>query len=52
MEATDYWKYVMLTFNDKIAKDSGALPAKIPESWKGLTQNDALISLKKTFTTK
>ncbi|KAM4603900.1 up-regulator of cell proliferation-like [Polymixia lowei] len=51
-EATNYWKYVMVTFNERIAKDCGANPAKIPDSWKGLTRNDAFVSLKRTFNMK
>eukprot|EP00063_Salmo_salar_P090514 XP_014065349.1 PREDICTED: interferon-induced very large GTPase 1-like [Salmo salar] len=49
MEASDYWKYVMATFNERIAKDTDALPADIPEDWKALTPEDALKSLKKSF---
>ncbi|XP_045578947.1 interferon-induced very large GTPase 1 isoform X2 [Salmo salar] len=49
MEATDYWKYVMATFNERIAKDTDALPADIPEDWTALTPEDALKSLKKSF---
>uniref|UniRef100_A0A4W5P870 VLIG-type G domain-containing protein n=1 Tax=Hucho hucho TaxID=62062 RepID=A0A4W5P870_9TELE len=49
MEATDYWKYVMATFNERIATDTDALPADIPEDWKALTPEDALKSLEKSF---
>lgn len=51
-EATYYWKYVMVTLNEKIAKDCGALPAKIPDSWKLLTRRDAFRSLDTTFPMK
>ncbi|XP_055766458.1 interferon-induced very large GTPase 1-like [Salvelinus fontinalis] len=49
MEAADYWKYVMATFNERIAEDTNALPADIPEDWKALTSDDAMRSLKKSF---
>ncbi|CAB1326992.1 unnamed protein product [Coregonus sp. 'balchen'] len=49
MEAADYWKYVMATFNETIAKEDGAFPADIPEDWKTLTPDDALKSLKMSF---
>uniref|UniRef100_A0A4W5QFS9 Uncharacterized protein n=1 Tax=Hucho hucho TaxID=62062 RepID=A0A4W5QFS9_9TELE len=52
MEASDYWKYVMATFNETIAKEKHALPADIPEDWKVLTSDDALKSLKKSFNVK
>ncbi|XP_045074475.1 up-regulator of cell proliferation-like [Coregonus clupeaformis] len=37
VEASDYWKYVMATFNERIATDTDALPADVPEDWKALT---------------
>ncbi|XP_055766452.1 LOW QUALITY PROTEIN: up-regulator of cell proliferation-like [Salvelinus fontinalis] len=49
IEASDYWKYVMATFNETIAKGKHALPADIPEDWKALTRDDAFKSLKKSF---
>ncbi|XP_055765887.1 LOW QUALITY PROTEIN: interferon-induced very large GTPase 1-like [Salvelinus fontinalis] len=52
IEASDYWKYVMATFNETIAKGKHALPADIPEDWKALTRDDALKSLKKSFNMK
>jgi len=41
-QLTDYWRYVMVTLNERIAKDFGVLPAEIPESWRSLTRRDAL----------
>eukprot|EP00063_Salmo_salar_P090474 XP_014065309.1 PREDICTED: interferon-induced very large GTPase 1-like [Salmo salar] len=52
IEASDYWKYAMATFNETIAKDKHALPADIPEDWKALTPDDAMKSLKKSFNMK
>ncbi|CDQ87894.1 unnamed protein product [Oncorhynchus mykiss] len=52
IKASDYWKYVMATFNDTISKDTHALPADIPEDWKALTTDDALKSLKNAFNMK
>eukprot|EP00063_Salmo_salar_P068992 XP_014043827.1 PREDICTED: up-regulator of cell proliferation-like [Salmo salar] len=53
IKASDYWKYVMATFNEKIAKDrDSTLPADIPEDWKALTTDDAMKSLKESFNMK
>ncbi|XP_070296407.1 interferon-induced very large GTPase 1-like isoform X2 [Salvelinus sp. IW2-2015] len=53
IKASDYWKYVMATFNERIAKDrDSTLPADLPEDWKALTRDDAMKSLKETFNMK
>ncbi|KAK6324584.1 hypothetical protein J4Q44_G00039260 [Coregonus suidteri] len=52
IKASDYWKYVMATFNEIIARDTNALPADIPEDWKALKSDDALKSLKNAFNMK
>ncbi|XP_070971758.1 interferon-induced very large GTPase 1-like isoform X2 [Oncorhynchus clarkii lewisi] len=52
IKASDYWKYVMATFNETIAKDTDVLPADLPEDWKALTPDDAMKSLKKAFNMK
>ncbi|XP_062412332.1 interferon-induced very large GTPase 1-like [Sardina pilchardus] len=49
VEASDYWKYVMMTYNDKFAYSYSALPADIPKTWKELTKAHAKISLNKSF---
>ncbi|KAM9398962.1 interferon-induced very large GTPase 1-like isoform 2-T2 [Salvelinus alpinus] len=49
IEASDYWKYVMATFNETIAEGKHALPADIPEDWNRLTAEDAMKSLKGSF---
>ncbi|XP_052320975.1 interferon-induced very large GTPase 1-like isoform X2 [Oncorhynchus keta] len=54
IKTSDYWKYVMATFNKRIAEVRGAstLPADLPEDWKVLTRDDALKSLKEAFNMK
>ncbi|XP_045567653.1 interferon-induced very large GTPase 1 isoform X4 [Salmo salar] len=54
IEASDYWKYVMTKFNERITEDRGnsTLPADIPEDWKAFTPGDALKSLKRSFNMK
>lgn len=52
IKASDYWKYVMATFNERIAEEEKALPADIPWDWKALTPDDALKSLKKAYNMK
>ncbi|CAB1326936.1 unnamed protein product [Coregonus sp. 'balchen'] len=54
VEASDYWKYVMARFNERIATDRGGstLPADLPEDWKALTPDDAMKSLKESFNMK
>uniref|UniRef100_A0A3P8TTS5 Si:dkey-85k7.12 n=1 Tax=Amphiprion percula TaxID=161767 RepID=A0A3P8TTS5_AMPPE len=52
LEASDYWKYVMKTYNEEFAKAYGAEPADIPETWKQITDQQALASLKESFSIK
>ncbi|XP_064782834.1 interferon-induced very large GTPase 1-like [Oncorhynchus masou masou] len=49
IEASDYWKYVMAIFNERIAERTDSLPADIPEDWNILTAEDAMKSLKGSF---
>ncbi|XP_042560200.1 interferon-induced very large GTPase 1-like [Clupea harengus] len=49
MEASDYWKYVLMKYNDEFAKHDDALPADIPPAWKELTPTHARIGLRKSF---
>ncbi|XP_071334004.1 interferon-induced very large GTPase 1-like [Trachinotus anak] len=49
LEASDYWKYVMATFNKKFAKAYNANPADIPSTWKKITYEQAKASLKESF---
>ncbi|XP_047677086.1 up-regulator of cell proliferation-like [Tachysurus fulvidraco] len=52
IESSDYWKYVIVTFNDRFAKQFEAEPAVYPDEWKKITKEQALISLKKNFNIK
>ncbi|XP_042559922.1 up-regulator of cell proliferation-like [Clupea harengus] len=45
-EASDYWKYVLMKFNNEFAKAYRAQPADIPHAWRTLTAEDALRSLR------
>ena len=49
MEASDYWKYVLMKFNNQFAKYYDLEPADIPEAWKTLRTEDALRSLRESF---
>ncbi|KAB5561974.1 hypothetical protein PHYPO_G00012640 [Pangasianodon hypophthalmus] len=52
IEASDYWKYVLVTFNKQFAERYKALPAVYPDVWNGITKEQALISLKHVFNVK
>lgn len=45
VEASTYWKYVMVEFNEKFAEEYDAKPADIPSLWRNITQAQALESL-------
>ncbi|XP_029964779.1 interferon-induced very large GTPase 1-like [Salarias fasciatus] len=45
-KTNDYWRYVLARFNERFAEEFGQEPAKIPEDWMKLTQEDALDCLK------
>ncbi|XP_076135269.1 interferon-induced very large GTPase 1-like [Alosa pseudoharengus] len=49
VEATDYWKYVLMKFNTEFARDYDSEPADIPPNWTKLTPHDAMESLTKSF---
>ncbi|XP_053271609.1 interferon-induced very large GTPase 1 isoform X2 [Pleuronectes platessa] len=51
-EASDYWKYVMATFNEEFAEEHSAKPADIPTTWKDITRLQAEQSLKGLFNIK
>ncbi|XP_040902463.1 interferon-induced very large GTPase 1 isoform X2 [Toxotes jaculatrix] len=46
-----YWRYVLVRFNDKFAKEYEEKPAEIPEEWKKITEEEALGSLKEAVLT-
>ncbi|KAM3921248.1 up-regulator of cell proliferation-like [Leptodactylus fuscus] len=49
IESSDYWKYIFVQFNKDFAEEYNAKPAELPEDWKKITKESALLSLKKTF---
>ncbi|XP_034772385.2 up-regulator of cell proliferation-like [Acipenser ruthenus] len=52
IEASDYWKYVLTTFNEEFAVEYHAKPADIPEQWKSITKEQALKSINEVFNVK
>ncbi|XP_060735609.1 up-regulator of cell proliferation-like [Tachysurus vachellii] len=52
IEASDYWKYVLVTFNKEFAGSYKALPAVYPDVWNQITKDQAFISLKLIFNIK
>ena len=52
IEASDYWKYVLVEYNDRFAKEYKAKPAEVPEAWRSLTKEQALKGLKDAFNMK
>ncbi|XP_040211496.1 up-regulator of cell proliferation-like [Rana temporaria] len=47
--SSDYWKFIFVKFNQQFAKEYGAQPAELPETWMEITREQALHSLKKAF---
>ncbi|XP_060924515.1 up-regulator of cell proliferation-like [Limanda limanda] len=52
IEASDYWKYVLVQYNDRFAEEYKAEPADVPEAWRGLTKEQALKGLRDAFNMK
>ncbi|XP_053283759.1 up-regulator of cell proliferation-like isoform X2 [Pleuronectes platessa] len=52
IEASDYWKYVLVKYNDKFAEEYKAEPADVPEAWRRLTKEQALKGLRDAFNMK
>ncbi|KAL4006453.1 E3 ubiquitin-protein ligase [Sarotherodon galilaeus] len=52
LEASDYWKFIMVQYNNDFAKEFNAKPAVIPAAWKQITKQQAENSLKESFTIK
>ncbi|KAM4612385.1 up-regulator of cell proliferation-like [Polymixia lowei] len=52
LEASDYWKYVMMKFNQEFAKQYNSKPADIPSSWKNIKREQAEKSLNEAFNIK
>ncbi|KAF3832275.1 hypothetical protein F7725_025940 [Dissostichus mawsoni] len=51
-EASDYWKYVLVKFNERFAQEFNAKPADVPEAWRKITKDQALKGLKDAFNIK
>ncbi|XP_035765648.1 up-regulator of cell proliferation [Neolamprologus brichardi] len=51
-KASDYWRYVLVKFNERFAQEFKREPTKIPEEWRRITQEQALKSLKEVFLTR
>ncbi|KAK2854314.1 hypothetical protein Q5P01_006975 [Channa striata] len=49
MEASDYWKYVLVQYNDRFAEEYKAKPADVPEAWRSITKEQVLDGLKDAF---
>ncbi|XP_053174978.1 interferon-induced very large GTPase 1-like isoform X1 [Scomber japonicus] len=52
IEASDYWKYVLVRYNDRFAEEYKAEPADVPEAWRRITKEQALKGLKDAFNIK
>ncbi|CAB1439309.1 unnamed protein product [Pleuronectes platessa] len=52
IEASDYWKYVLVKYNDRFAEEYKAKPADVPEAWRRLTKEQALKGLRDAFNMK
>ncbi|XP_062372601.1 interferon-induced very large GTPase 1-like [Sardina pilchardus] len=52
IQASDYWKFVMVKFNTEFAASYKAKPAYIPIAWKIITKEQAENSLKESFSIK
>ncbi|KAK9542117.1 hypothetical protein VZT92_000007 [Zoarces viviparus] len=49
IEASDYWKYVLVLYNDRFAEEYEAKPADVPKAWRRITKEEALKGLKDAF---
>ncbi|KAK2920460.1 hypothetical protein Q8A73_002664 [Channa argus] len=49
IEASDYWKYVLVQYNDRIAQEFGTKPADVPDLWRSITMEKAQKGLKNAF---
>ncbi|CAL9694468.1 unnamed protein product [Knipowitschia caucasica] len=49
LEASNYWKYVLIKFNNNFAEAYKAKPADIPKPWKSIGKEDAIKSLQTSF---
>uniref|UniRef100_A0A3B1JEP1 VLIG-type G domain-containing protein n=1 Tax=Astyanax mexicanus TaxID=7994 RepID=A0A3B1JEP1_ASTMX len=49
VEASDYWKYVLVTYNEEFAEEYKAKPAEYPSAWNNIDKVQALKALKSAF---
>ncbi|XP_055362093.1 interferon-induced very large GTPase 1-like [Betta splendens] len=49
LQASEYWKFIIINFNKDFAKKYNANPADIPDTWYKITRKQAEDSLKETF---
>ncbi|XP_053708873.1 up-regulator of cell proliferation-like [Synchiropus splendidus] len=49
IQASDYWKHLLVKYNQQLAQEFDAKPAKIPELWKEITEEKALKGLREAF---
>ncbi|KAM4536752.1 interferon-induced very large GTPase 1-like isoform 2-T2 [Odontesthes bonariensis] len=52
LDASDYWKYVMTTYNPEFAKAYRAEKADIPSSWENINNEQAKASIQESFNMK
>ncbi|XP_067451398.1 interferon-induced very large GTPase 1-like [Thunnus thynnus] len=52
IEASDYWKFVLVKYNYRFAQEYKAKPADVPEAWRRITEKQALKGLKDAFNIK
>ncbi|KPP56913.1 hypothetical protein Z043_125422 [Scleropages formosus] len=52
IEASNYWKYVLVKYNDRFAELCKAKPANLPSAWQSITQENARDSLNIIFNMK
>ncbi|XP_049340543.1 up-regulator of cell proliferation-like isoform X2 [Astyanax mexicanus] len=52
VEASDYWKYVLVTYNEEFAEEYKAKPAVYPSAWNNIDKAQALEGLKLAFRIK
>ncbi|KAI3377051.1 hypothetical protein L3Q82_000048 [Scortum barcoo] len=51
-EASDYWKYVLVQYNERFAQIFEAKPADVPGAWRRIGKEEALKGLKDAFNIK
>ncbi|XP_059204096.1 up-regulator of cell proliferation-like [Centropristis striata] len=52
IEASDYWKYILVRYNYRFAQEYEAKPADVPDAWRKITKEQALKGLKVAFNIK